>query len=93
MESPARLPGSFCQGQQGRASLLQSSRHLAEILKKPQPTLLEKQHSILGVEVRDLLRRSPPLVLALQPCTSQGGARSRQGGSWQAGGAFLLPAP
>ena len=40
VESPARLTVSLCQGQQGLASLLPSSRHLAAILKKPNPAQL-----------------------------------------------------
>lgn len=64
VESPTRLAVSLCQGQRGLASLLPSSWHLAEILKKKNPIPAEKQCLILGVEAGDPVRRSPPSVLA-----------------------------
>lgn len=67
MESPAHPTASLCQGQQGLASLLPSSQHLADILKKNPTTHhnpIEKQYVTLRVEVGDAVRSSPPSVMA-----------------------------
>lgn len=95
VESPARLAVSLCQERRGLASLLPSSWHLAEILKK-KPTHPNGEATFDPWRgSQGSIRSGAPSLGAGRgsPARARVGARSRRGGSWQAGRVFLRPLP